>query len=438
LRVRSGAGQLGRLPGWAARWPERVWAVEGAAGLGYLLARQLVAAGEQVCVVQPKLAARVRLLATGATNKNDPNDACSVAIAALRWPAVSRVRAENHAAVMKVWAKHHRDLGSVRTQVACRLHAVLCALVPGGFAGEISAARAARLLDELQPDGAVAAARYDLARQFTADLRRIDEQMRDTRSRLAAPVAASQTTTTQIFGVGPVVAAIVIGEAGHITRFASRDHFAAYNGTAPVEVSSGHARSTGCPGAATAGSTTPSTWPPSPRSGTATPTAGPISSGSSPKARPGKKRCDRSSAESAMPCSPACRPTPAKPREPSARAREGNRGTTVSPARPAHTPSAGSSAKPLPDPTPPYGPARSPDREDKIMRDEKDRQNLLTTKRLRSGAGVAGRMAGHPTGSQRLVPGNQLLRSRRVPGRIRQTLVRMPAGLRLTFRVRGW
>ena len=239
LRIRSGAGQLGRLLDWAAQWPERIWAVEGASGLGYLLAQQLVAAGEQVSDVQPKLAARVRLLATGATNKNDPNDARSVAIAALRSPAVTRVRAENHAAVMKVWAKRHRDLGSARTQVACRLHAVLCALVPGGFAGEISAARAARLLDELQPGGAVAAARYDLARQFAADLRRIDEQMRDTRGRLAAAVAASQTTTTQIFGVGPVVAAIVIGEAGHITRFASRDHFAAYNGTAPVEVSSG-------------------------------------------------------------------------------------------------------------------------------------------------------------------------------------------------------
>jgi len=239
LRVRSGADQLGRLLGWAARWPERIWAVEGASGLGYLLAQQLVAAGEQVADVQPKLAARVRLLATGATNKNDPNDARSVAIAALRSPAVRKVGAENHAAVMRVWARRHRDLGSARTQVACRLHAVLCALVPGGFAGEISAARAAGLLDELQPDGAVAAARCDLARQFAADLRRIDEQMRDTRKRLAAAVTASRTTTTQIFGVGPVVAAIVIGEAGHITRFASRDHFAACNGTAPVEVSSG-------------------------------------------------------------------------------------------------------------------------------------------------------------------------------------------------------
>jgi transposase len=66
LRVRSGAGQLGRLLGWAAQWPERTWAVEGASGLGYLLAQQLVAAGEQVADVQPKLAARMRLLATAA------------------------------------------------------------------------------------------------------------------------------------------------------------------------------------------------------------------------------------------------------------------------------------------------------------------------------------------------------------------------------------
>ena len=71
---------------------------------------QLVAAGEHVVDVQPKLAARVRLLATGATNKNDPNDARSVAIAALRSPAVKEVAAEDHTAVMKVWAKRHRDL----------------------------------------------------------------------------------------------------------------------------------------------------------------------------------------------------------------------------------------------------------------------------------------------------------------------------------------
>jgi transposase len=84
LRVRSASNQLERLLEWAAPFDERMWAIEGAGGLGYLLAQQLVAAGERVVDVQPKLAARVRLLATGDTNKNDPNDARSVAVAALR------------------------------------------------------------------------------------------------------------------------------------------------------------------------------------------------------------------------------------------------------------------------------------------------------------------------------------------------------------------
>jgi transposase len=239
LRVRAGTGQVERLLAWAAPYRERTWAVEGAAGLGYLVAQQLVAAGERVLDVQPKLAARVRLLATGKTDKNDPNDARSVAVAALRSPNISEVAAEDHAAVMKVWAKRHRDLGRARSQVACRLHAVLCELVAGGFSGEISAAQAAKLLEGLEPQGAVATARHELAGEFLADLIRLDEQLRDTRRRIAAAVAASKTTTTDIFGVGPVVAAIVIGYVGDVARFETRDRFAAYNGTAPIEVSSG-------------------------------------------------------------------------------------------------------------------------------------------------------------------------------------------------------
>jgi transposase len=239
LRVRSGAGQVERLVAWAASFAERTWAVEGAGGLGYLLAQQLVAAGEHVVDVQPKLAARVRLLATGATNKNDPNDARSVAIAALRSPAVKEVAAEDHTAVMKVWAKRHRDLSRHRTRLACRLHAVLCELVPGGIPGEIRAAQAARLLDEVEPHGAVATARHELALELVADVGRLDAQLRTTKKRIAAAVAASKTTTTELFGVGPIVAAIVIGDTGDVSRFASRDHFAAYNGTAPIEVSSG-------------------------------------------------------------------------------------------------------------------------------------------------------------------------------------------------------
>jgi transposase len=85
----------------------------------------------------------------------------------------------------------------------------------------------------------VAAARAELATELVVDLRRFDEQLADSKKRLAAIVAASATTTTDIFGVGPVIAAIVVGITGDIGRLATRDRFAAFNGTAPIEVSSG-------------------------------------------------------------------------------------------------------------------------------------------------------------------------------------------------------
>jgi transposase len=162
-------------------WPERTWAIEGADGTGHLLAQQLLAAGERVLDVQPKLSARVRLLAAGATSKNDPNDARSVAVAALRSPAARAVAADDHAAVLRVWSKRHRDLGRLRTQLVCRLHAVLCELLPGGSSKEITAGQAAQLLASIPPGGAVAAARHELAAQFVQDLRGIDAQMRDTK-----------------------------------------------------------------------------------------------------------------------------------------------------------------------------------------------------------------------------------------------------------------
>src|ERR1700677_2745792 len=104
LRVRACTGQAERLLEWAQAWPQRTWAVEGARGMGHLLAQQLTAAGERVLDVQPKLGARVRLLDAGDTNKNDPNDARSVAVAALRAPG-AQVRADDHATVLKVWSK---------------------------------------------------------------------------------------------------------------------------------------------------------------------------------------------------------------------------------------------------------------------------------------------------------------------------------------------
>jgi transposase len=240
LRVRASAAQAERLVAWAAAWPERTWAVEGAGGLGHLLAQQLVAAGERVLDVQPKLGARVRLLATGASNKNDPNDALPVAVAALRSRTRRLVTADDHGAVLRVWSRRHRDLGRAKNQVACRLHAVLCELVPGGVPEEITAAQATRILGSAKPSGAAGQARRELAAELLEDMRRLDAQMRASKKKPAVAVRASGTTLTSIFGVGPVIAATVIGDAGDVTRFASRDHFAAYNGTAPIEVSSGN------------------------------------------------------------------------------------------------------------------------------------------------------------------------------------------------------
>ena len=189
--------------------------------------------------MQPKLGARVRLLAAGDVNKNDPNDARSAAVAALRSAGVRVVQPDDHAAVLKIWSKRYRDLGRTRTQVVCRLHAVLGELIPGGVPKVITAARAGRVLKAIRPEGAVQAARCELAAAFLDDLRRIDAQLRGTRKKLASVVAASGTSLTGLFGVGPVIAAAVLGDVRDVSRFPGRDHFAACNGTAPIEVSSG-------------------------------------------------------------------------------------------------------------------------------------------------------------------------------------------------------
>ena len=144
----------------------------------------------------PKLAARVRLLATGDINKNDPNDARSVAVAALRSADVGEDRRDDHAAVLKVWFKRYQDLGRVRTQVACRLHQVLCGLVPGGVSGEIPAGQAGQVLASITPAGAVDAARWELAAELTEDLRGAGARISETRKKAAAAVRVAGISLT--------------------------------------------------------------------------------------------------------------------------------------------------------------------------------------------------------------------------------------------------
>ncbi len=107
VQVRATRNQVAQLLTWAEPFDKRTWAIESAGGLGYLLAQQLVAAGEEVLDVPPTLASRVRVLASGSSNKNDPNDARSVAVAALRAPALRCVVAADHAEILRLLAKRN-------------------------------------------------------------------------------------------------------------------------------------------------------------------------------------------------------------------------------------------------------------------------------------------------------------------------------------------
>lgn len=80
--------------------------------------------------------------------------------------------------------------------------------------------------------------RCDLVVELLDDVRRLDAQLKVSHERIRTAVRASQTSVTELFGVGPIIAGMLIGYSGDITRFASRDHYASYNGTAPVEFSS--------------------------------------------------------------------------------------------------------------------------------------------------------------------------------------------------------
>jgi len=241
LTVPADRYQTPRLMEWASHLDGdgRVWAVEAAGGLGHLLSQQLITHGEQVVDVPAVLASRVRVLGSGRSDKNDPNDARSVAIAALRQPGLARVRREDQAQVLRMLAKRHLELTSLRTQAACRLHAVLMQLRPGGIPKRLSTNKASRVLQGIRTLDPVGEQRRAIARTHLADIRRLDRDIKANKALIRQAVAATDTTVTDVYGVGPIVAAFLIGYTGDPTRFATADHYAAYNGTAPIEVSSG-------------------------------------------------------------------------------------------------------------------------------------------------------------------------------------------------------
>ena len=239
ITLRATRQQADKLLKWAEPLGPRTWAVESAGGLGYLLAEQLVDAGERVIDVPATLASRIRVLGSGHSNKNDSNDARSVAIAALRSPTLRSVRPADHTEVLRLLAKRNLDIGRLRNAAASRLHAQLAALAPGGISKELNASDADELLNDFDPSNAVEQTRCDLAFELLDDIRRLDRQLKESHKRIKVAVQASKTSLTDLYGVGPVLACEIIGFTGDVRRFPDRDKFAAYNGTAPIELSSG-------------------------------------------------------------------------------------------------------------------------------------------------------------------------------------------------------
>ena len=235
---------LRALERWAKRFPERRWAVEGAGGIGRPLAQKLLAAGERVVDVPPKLSSRVRVLSTGNARKNDRLDATFIALAALRNDRLTSVQTEDgpegHVEILRLLTERREDLLSERTRALNRLHVLLLRdLLSDPVRKQLSTDAAAKLLRRARPKHPAGRVRRQLASELVQDVRTLDRRIAGLDERIAGEVKASGTMLTEIFGVGPILAAKILGIVGDVSRFPSKAHFASYAGVAPIEASSG-------------------------------------------------------------------------------------------------------------------------------------------------------------------------------------------------------
>jgi transposase len=220
-------------------WPNRVWAIEGCSGIGRHVAMRLIAEGQDVVDVPPKLSARARVFSTGQGRKTDATDAHSVALVGTRMAGLRPVVADDQLAVLRMLADRRRSLGEEHTRKVSQLHALLLELLPGGAKKDLSAAQAKALLAKVRPRDLVGKTRRRLAAELVGDLEQVYARKKAADKELKALVAATGTGLLDLHGIGPSGAARLLVEVGDITRFPDRNHFASWTGTAPVDASSG-------------------------------------------------------------------------------------------------------------------------------------------------------------------------------------------------------
>jgi transposase len=238
LRVDASLSGYRQLLRWAAKFPDRRWAVENARGLGRHLAQWLVARGEVVDDVSSTATARVRELSRGGRRKNDTIDASAAAsVAALQGDA-NPVVAEDLTTVLALLDERRANVTTHRTRLVNQLHALLRDLVPGGAPTALTTTAASSLLTGVRPVGPVEAARKQMARDLVAEVREADHRLKAITNQIGKTVAEHGSRLTTVDGVGPVIAARLLGRTRGASRFATASAFANYAGVAPIEVAS--------------------------------------------------------------------------------------------------------------------------------------------------------------------------------------------------------
>ena len=238
LRIEASLTGYRRLIVWAKTWPERTWAIENADGLGHHLALWLLAMGEVVVDIPTTATARVRELSRGGRRKNDRIDAAAAAsVAALQGDA-RQVYPETTADSLALLDERRVNLSHGRTRTVNQLHALLRELMAGGAPTSLTPASATRALHGFRPRTGPDRVRVELARDLIADVRRFDEQLAANAAKTSALLDEHGTRLREVDGIGPVLAARLLGRTGSPSRFASAAAYANYTGTAPVQIAS--------------------------------------------------------------------------------------------------------------------------------------------------------------------------------------------------------
>ena len=154
--------------------------------------------------------------------------------------SIDSKKAKSGEAVMGLLADRRDELGRTRTQTVNRLHRLLLELFPGGAKQFLSAQQARALVATIKPRDLPGKTRRRLVVELIVEVEAIDKKMKTLKKELTDLVTARGSTLLELHGIGPAGAARLLADVGDIHRFTDRDKFASWNGTAPLDASSGN------------------------------------------------------------------------------------------------------------------------------------------------------------------------------------------------------